>query len=152
MNDSACWRSKKALASIRCLTINTWVNRIVIVSSIITRIFLPYASVWWSHFNLFSKDTCDYFMLWIMLPLPVIIVYYCYYCLIYYSYFFDFCSVFHSMRLFCSIQFHCSVFMFTSKYSVLILDCIPGISIPLNIIIKQVNKHHTTDCTVFVLV
>ncbi len=56
------------------------------------------------------------------------------------------------MRLFSLIRFYCAVFMFTSKNSVLILDCIPGILIPLNNIIKQVNKHHTADCTVFVLV
>jgi hypothetical protein len=46
------------------------------------------------------------------------------------------------------VQFTCS----PSKYSVLILDCIPGILILLNIIIKQVNEHLTADCTVFVLV
>jgi hypothetical protein len=49
------------------------------------------------------------------------------------------------------LLFYCSVFMFTSKYSVLILDCIPGILIPLIIIITQVNKQHTADCTIFVL-
>jgi hypothetical protein len=46
------------------------------------------------------------------------------------------------------VQFSCS----PSKCSVLILDCIPGILIPLNIIIKQINKHYIADCTVFVLV
>jgi hypothetical protein len=45
---------------------------------------------------------------------------------------FVFCSTFFPG--FCSIQFYCSVFIFTGKYSVLILDCIPDISIPLNII------------------
>ncbi len=66
--------------------------------------------------------------------------------------FVDFHAVFYSMRLFCSIRFCCSVSSSPSKYSVLILDCIPGISILLNIIIKQVNTHHASDCTVFVLV
>jgi hypothetical protein len=33
------WVSKKALVGIRCLTINTQANRVVIVSSVITRIF-----------------------------------------------------------------------------------------------------------------
>jgi hypothetical protein len=51
MNYSACWRSKKALVGIRCLTIYTLENRVAIVSSVIARIFLPYASVGRSHLN-----------------------------------------------------------------------------------------------------
>jgi hypothetical protein len=45
MNYSAFWRSKKALASIRLLPINIRANRVVIVCSVITRIFYPYASI-----------------------------------------------------------------------------------------------------------
>ncbi len=41
MNYSACWKSKKALVSIRCLTINTKANRVAIDCSIIARIFNP---------------------------------------------------------------------------------------------------------------
>jgi hypothetical protein len=151
MNYSAWWRSKKALASIRCLIINTRANRVAIVCSVITRIFLPYANVGRSPFNLFDKDTCDLFMLWTMLVVPVIVVYYCCYCSIYYLSLFDICSVFHSIILFYSILLFS---WFTSKYSIMILDCIPGILIPLpvDITIWQVNKHHTADCTVFVLV
>jgi hypothetical protein len=48
---------------------------------------------------------------------------------------------------------HCSLFM--RKYSVLILDSIPGILIPLyknHHHLCKSNKHHTSDCTIFVLV
>jgi hypothetical protein len=34
------WVGKEALVGIRCLTINTLANRVVIVSSVIARIFL----------------------------------------------------------------------------------------------------------------
>jgi hypothetical protein len=44
MNYSACWRSKKALVGIRCLTIITCANRVAIVCSVITNIFEPYGS------------------------------------------------------------------------------------------------------------
>jgi hypothetical protein len=59
---------------------------------------------------------------------------------------FDFCSFNYFVRF----NGHCSLFI--GKYSILIMDCILGISIPLSIITKGVNKHHTSDCTVFVLV
>ncbi len=59
--------SKKTLIGIRCLTINTRANMVVIVSSVITRIFLTLCNVGQSYFNLFDKDTHDLFMLWIML-------------------------------------------------------------------------------------
>jgi hypothetical protein len=61
------WVSKKALVGRRCLTINTKAKRVVIVSSIITRIFLTLCIVGQSHFNLFNKDTRDLFILCIML-------------------------------------------------------------------------------------
>ncbi len=61
MNYSACWRSKMALASIRCLSINTRANRVAIVCSVITRIFNP-MQVLVSHISTLSnKDTCELF-------------------------------------------------------------------------------------------
>jgi hypothetical protein len=61
MHYSACWRSKKALVSIRCLTINTRANRVAIVYSVIARIFNP-MQVLGSHISTLSnKDTCDLF-------------------------------------------------------------------------------------------
>jgi hypothetical protein len=55
-----------------------------------------------------------------------------------------------------SFVVHCS----KEKDSILILDCIPSLSIPLYVKCctripspsMQVNKHHTSDCTNFVLV
>ncbi len=89
MNYSACWRSKKALVSIRCLTINTQANRVAIVCSIITWIF-NLIQVLGGHISTLSnKDTCD-FCVWIMLVAN-------YYCLIY-------CSSF--VRLSCSALFN----------------------------------------------
>ncbi len=61
---------------------------------------------------------------------------------------FIFCSTFVSFNYFVRFSVHCSLFIV--KYSILILDCIPGISIPLSIITKQANKHHTSY--IFVLV
>ncbi len=61
MNYSACWRSKMALTSIRCLSINTRANRVTIVCYIITRIFNP-LQVLGSHISTLSnKDTRELF-------------------------------------------------------------------------------------------
>jgi hypothetical protein len=60
-------KKQKGPSSLKCLIINTRANRVVIVSSVITKIFSLYANVGRSHFNLFNKDTRDLFMLWIML-------------------------------------------------------------------------------------
>jgi hypothetical protein len=66
---------------------------------------------------------------------------------------------------YCLILFFCDSFAFIILYvwfkenrfnSILILDCIPGISILLinncTTSSMQVNKHHTAECTDFVLV
>ncbi len=60
-------------------------------------------------------------------------------------------SVFYSMKCFCSIWFFCSVFKLFSVCSVLILECIPGIYILLNINHQAVNEHHTADSAIFCL-
>jgi hypothetical protein len=112
----------------------------------------------------FNKDTCDLFMLCLCIMLM---------CQLYRVLFYSCCSIilllfdFHSMLfIFCttfvrlffpfdSLLFNCSLLM-RKKYSMLILDCIPGISIPLYVKYPssspsmQVNKHHTSDCTIFV--
>jgi hypothetical protein len=54
MNYLGCWRSKKALVSIRCLTINTRANRVAFVCSVITRIFNP-MEVLGSHISTLSN-------------------------------------------------------------------------------------------------
>ncbi len=124
----------------------------------------------WSHFNLFNKDTHELFMLCILCLVPVII---CYlficarYSLLSFTYFIH-CSTFYPHC--CSILFFFNSFVFIIHFallkresSILILDCIPGISILLinnctccscssTPSSMQVNKHHTADCTNFVLV
>ncbi len=53
-----------------------------------------------------------------------------------------------SILLFSSFILHCS----KEKSSILILDCVPGISILHTTSSIRVNKHHTADSTDFVLV
>jgi hypothetical protein len=78
------WVSTKALVGMRSLNINTQGNRVAIVSSIITKIFLTLCNAGWSHFNLSNKDTRDLFMLCIVLvcQLNCVLFYYC--CSIYF--------------------------------------------------------------------
>jgi hypothetical protein len=61
-----CRVNIKALGNMQYLTINTRSNRVVIISSVITRIFLTLCNSGQSHFNLFKKDTRDLFMLCIV--------------------------------------------------------------------------------------
>jgi hypothetical protein len=108
------------------LTINTQSNRVVIISSVITRIFWPCAIPGRSHFHLFNKDTRELFMLCISCFVPVIyflfvhryslFIYLCSYSLLSFIYFVH-CSTFHSLC--CSILFffnssafiiHCALF------------------------------------------
>jgi hypothetical protein len=118
------------------LTINTRSNRVVII---------------------INKDTRDYYIVYYV-HVPVNHVRYLLLLLIIYRslIYFVHCSIFISffVRLFFLI--HCS----KETDSILILDCISGISIPLDVKCctripspsMQVNKHHTSDCTDFVLV
>ncbi len=153
MNYSACWRSKKALVSIRCHTFNTWAKRVVIVCSVIARIFNP-LQVLGSHISTFFKWHSWFYFVFVYSDRCRLLLYTIVWFIVHllFDLLFDFCSVLHSMKFFYSIRFYCLVSCSPSKYSVLILDCIPGISIPLNIIIRQVKRHLTADCTVFVLV
>jgi hypothetical protein len=88
------WVSTKALGNIRYLTINTWSNRVAIISSLM-----------------------------LMCHLHCVLFYYS--CSTFIRFLFILCStfVFHLILLLFIV--HCS-----RKYSILILDCIPGISIP----------------------
>jgi hypothetical protein len=146
------------------LTINTRSNRVVIISSVITRILLTLCNTGTVTFQPFNKDTHDYSYL-CMCQLIVFIIYYC--CLLFIVVVHLFCSLFDLHLFFVRHLFfqffafhlfvvHCS----KEKDSILILDCIPGISIPLYVKCctritspsMQVNKHHTSDCTDLVLV
>ncbi len=126
-----------------------------------------------SHFNLFIKDTRELFMLCILCFVPVIyllsllviylillIIHYLFICarcsllsFIYFVHcltFYSFCCsiLFSSILLLSLFIVHCS----KEKSLILILDCIPGILILRTTLSMQVNKHHTADCTDFVLV
>ncbi len=62
------WESTKALVNMGYLTINTQSNRVVIISSVITRIFLNSVQCLDGHISTcFNKDTRDLFMLSIVL-------------------------------------------------------------------------------------
>ncbi len=83
----------------------------------------------------FNKDTYDLFMLCIVLVCQLYSVFllllldlFCC-CSIIHSSLFIFWSTFVSFKYFVRFNVHCSLFI--GKYSILILDCIPGISIPL---------------------
>jgi hypothetical protein len=120
-----------------------------------------------SHFNPFNKDTRDLFMLCIvfMRQLSRALFYYCCSLFIIVVCLFSSLFNFHSLFDFCSrsilLLFIHSLFVVQKrKDSILILGCIPGILIPLYMKCctripspsMQVNKHHTSDCTDFVLV
>jgi hypothetical protein len=126
---------------IRCHTFNTQANGVATVCPVITKIFNP-MQVLDGHISTFLEDTQDLFVLVNNFLLPVI------YCSIY-------CSLIqcsYSMQFFVRFNFNICVLMLPTIYSVLFLDCVPGILIPTTTIIKRVNKHHTSDCTVFVIV
>jgi hypothetical protein len=58
------WVSTKALGNMRYLTFNTWSNRVLIISSIITKIFFNSVQCLNGHISkYFNKDTRDLFML-----------------------------------------------------------------------------------------
>ncbi len=75
------------------LTNNTQSNRVVIITSVITRIFQLCAIPGRSHFNLFNKDTRELFILCILCPVPVIIFVICLFLFIIYF----FCACYLSL-------------------------------------------------------
>jgi hypothetical protein len=89
-----------------------------------------------------------HYLLFIYLCLLFIIVIHLFRSLFDFS--FTLCSTFVLIWFFCFPLFivHCS----KEKSSILILDCIPGILILRTTSSMQANKHHTADCTDFVLV
>ncbi len=144
-------------------TINTQSNRVVIISSEITRIF--FNSMWCldSHISTyFNEDTCDLFMLCIVLMCQLhrvdfIIVA-------------RFCSLFDLSFVFCSTFVFIGFFWFLLfivqrekiqfwswiVFQVFRSHCTwsTGSTIVQEVPLSsmQVNKHHTSDCTDFVLV
>ncbi len=69
-----CWVSKRALGNMRYLTINTRSNRVVIISSVITRIFFNSAILDSNISTYVNKDTHDLFMLCIVIKCQLYIV------------------------------------------------------------------------------
>ncbi len=148
-----CELSTKALGNMGCLTINTRSNRVLIITSVITRIFFNSVQCLDGHISTcFNKDTCDLFMLCIMLVCHLYRVDLLLLSDFYSSFvhpLFDFC--FHLILLLFIV--HCS--LFKEKDSILILDCIQGILILLyhctrSIIIiyaSQINIIHQTAPT-----
>jgi hypothetical protein len=141
------WVSTRALGSIRYLTINTRSNRVAIISSVITRIFFFNSAIPDGHISTyFNKDTRDLYVVH-SAHVPVIS-----------------CSIllllfdFHSILLFDSFAFYCSLFIFQRKR----FSSDPGLyskyfdpvvrEEPVHHRLCKSNKHHTLDCTVFVLV
>ncbi len=87
------------------LTINTRSNRVVMISSVITRIFFNSVQCLGGHISTcFNKDTRDLFMLCIMLvcQLHRVVFYYC--CSIFIKVLFVFCFIW----FFCIFIVHCS--------------------------------------------
>jgi hypothetical protein len=136
-NYSACWRSKKVLVNTSdAAHLVSGQNRVVIVSSVTAKIF-NLASVGWSQFDLY--EWCSRFNQYSLLLFVA-------------SYFlFVFCSVLFEF-IQCSIRFYCSVVILFGKY----FSSDPGNVFQVFWSRKQqpsaVNKHHTPDGTIFVLV
>ncbi len=109
-----CWVSTKALSNIRCLTMNTRSNRVVIISSVITRIFFNSVQCWTVTFQPISIKTLVIIYIVHNAHVPVIS---CIILLLLFNYFvvvrlsFDFCSSFVRLCFpFDSFAFHCSLF------------------------------------------
>jgi hypothetical protein len=118
-------KQKGSCWHIRCDTFNTWANRVAVICSVITKIFNPMQMLD-SHISTFFNWHLWLFVLVHRCPSPVT-----------------------AIRLLFNLLFYCAVPSFIFWF----WNCIPGISILLNINHHQaVNKHHTADCTVFVLV
>jgi hypothetical protein len=146
------------------LTINTRSNRVVIISSVITRIFFNSVQCMDGHISTyFNKGSRDLFMLYTMLACQLyrVVFYYC--CSIYFivvqfsfEFLFVFCSTFVFIQFFAFLLFivHCS------KEKIFNSD--PGLysryfdpvvrEVPVHHHLCKSKQHHTSDCTDFVLV
>ncbi len=143
MNYSARWRSKEVLVSTSDFTHLTFrQNRVVIVSSVIAKIFNP-SKCWTVTIWLPLNDTLFNQCLLLFIANYLLI---------------DFDSVLYliqcsySMQCYCSIWFFCSVFVLFGKCSVLILEMCLRYFNPINIKHQAVNKHHYQTVPSFVLV
>ncbi len=125
MNYSACWRSKKALVStsdvIPLIPRQTGLQLSVPQS----QGCLTPCKCWTDTFQPLPVTLVIYLCLLMIDLLPVIVIW--------------LLLDFHSVLCFIvHLIFH------PVKYSVLVLECIPGIAIPTTTFIKQVNEHHTS--------
>jgi hypothetical protein len=140
------------------LTINARSNRVVVISSVITRIFFNSVQCLDSHFSAyFNKDTHDLFMLCIMLVCQLyrvdLLLFFDLFCSLFdfYSSFvhllFDFC--FHSIILLFIVQrkrFNSDPGLYSRYFDSIVRE------VPVHHHLCKSNKHHTLDCTDFVLV
>jgi hypothetical protein len=114
------------------LTINTRSNRVEIISSVITRIFLSSVQCLDGHISTyFNKDTCDLFMLCMVLMCQlyraVFIIVVRLFCSLF-NFYSSFVQLLFSF-VFDSFTFHRSMFVVQKKIFNSDPDCIPGISI-----------------------
>ncbi len=115
------------------LTINTQSNRVVIISSIITWIFLNSVHSQDGHISTYLSKRHSWFIYVVYSAHVLVILCSIYYCcsIILFIVWLrsSFCSTFVFIR---SSAFHCSLFRCSKKKdSILTLDCIPGILILL---------------------
>jgi hypothetical protein len=105
------WVRKKALVGIRCLTINTRANRVVIVRSVITRTFLTLCNVGQSHLNRFQLRNLWFIYVVHNARLPVISCIIIVIVQLIYSSVFFFCSTCVSFNYFVWFNVYCSLFI-----------------------------------------
>ncbi len=138
-----CWVSTKALGNKRYLTNNTRSNRVVIISSVITRIVFNSVQFWMVTFKPFSKKTLMIYLCCTQCSCASYIVQYF---ITVVRFLFVLCSTFVSFNS-CSILL-LQYSLFKEKDSILILDCIPGILIqlykkyPFKQYVKYLLYHH----------
>jgi hypothetical protein len=137
----ACWKEIKFSST---TTDASWTytraNRVEIVKSVITKIFITskYLTITIQHL----KDTL-LFCLYCLLSVFIVQ-------LLLFSAFVRFSFIWFSA--FCSIRCFCSVFKLFGIFSVLILEMYSRYFDPVIQQPKAVNKHHTADSAIFVLV
>jgi hypothetical protein len=141
----------RALVGMRCLTINTWVIRVVIVSSVTTRIFFNSLQYWTVTISTrFNKDTCDLFMLCILLVCQLYT--YCFIIVVRFSlllFILFICLLFIFYSSFVPLMFHL-IILFNSMFIVhqKMFNSDPGLySRYFDPTSERVNKHHTSDCS-----
>jgi hypothetical protein len=139
-----CWVSTRALGNMRYLTINTRSNRVVIISSVITRIFKS-VQFWTVTFQPISIKT-------------LVIIYVVHSAHVPVNHVVIIIVVQFILLLFHFIQFLCLMFIvqrkrFNSDHGLYSSYLDPIVrEVPVHHHLCKSNKHHTSDWTVFVLV